>query len=171
MNDDLPERMHPLDLGARFDRRSNHAAVQRHSLAVLLIKLDGFVPMNAGHGGAAGEAVQRIVAAALAQTAGTEKLLSALASGEFACLLSGLPTREQLSLLAWRLLDALGAPMRVGVISLALRPSIGIARWPADGTGYQALLRNAGAAMYRARNQKSGFAFFDAFADVWEHDA
>ena len=126
--------------------------------------------MDPGADRQAGEALQRIVAAALRQAVGTKKLLNALASGEFACLLADLPTREQLSLVAWKLLDALGAPRQAGLFTLGLRPSIGIARWPEDATHYEGLLRHAGAAMYRARRQKSGFAFFDEFADVWEHE-
>lgn len=137
---------------------------------MLVIKLEGATPMDPGADRPASEALQQLVATALMQAVGTKKLLNALASGEFACLLADLPTREQLSLVAWKLLDTLGAPIPVGAFTLGLRPSIGIARWPEDATHYDALLRHAGAAMYRARRQKSGFAFFDEFADVWEHD-
>lgn len=170
MNDHLPDRSRRLAFDGRFDPGSDHAAAQRPSLAVLIIKLDGAAPMDPGAGRQAGEALQRLVAAALMQAVGTKKLLNALASGEFACLLADLPTREQLSLVAWKLLDALVVPVQAGTFAPGLQPSIGIARWPEDASHYEALLRHAGAAMYRARRQKSGFAFFDEFADVWEHD-
>ena len=170
MNDGLPQRSRRLSFDARFAPGSDPAAAQRPSLAVVVIRLDGAMPIDPGAGGQASEALQHLVAAALMQAVGTKKLLNALASGEFACLLADLPTREQLSLVAWKLLDALVVPMQAGAFTLGLRPSIGIARWPGDATHYEALLRHAGAAMYRARRQKSGFAFFDEFADVWEHD-
>ena len=169
MNDHLPQRSRRLDFDGRSGRGSDHAAAQRPSIAVLVIKLEGATPTDACAGRQAGEALQRLVAAALMQAVGTKKLLNSLASGEFACLLADLPTREHLSLVAWKLLDALGAPIQAGAFTLGLRPSIGIARWPEDATHYEALLRHAGAAMYRARRQKSGFAFFDECADVWEH--
>ena len=170
MNDRLPRRSRRLSYDGRYDPGSDHAAAQRPSLAVVVIKLDGATPMDPGAGGQASEALQHLVAAALVQAVGTNNLLNALASGEFACLLANLPTREQLSLVAWKLLDALVAPMQAGAPTSGLRPSIGIARWPEDATHYEGLLRHAGAAMYRARRQKSGFAFFDEFADVWEHE-
>lgn len=171
MHDHPPGRSHRLDFDGRFDHRSDHAAAQRQSFAVLVIKLDGAPPMDPGAGHQASETLQGLVSAALMQAVGTKKLLNALASGEFACLLAELPTREQLSLVAWKLLDALAAPMRAGEFTRGLQPSIGIARWPEDATHYEALLRHAGAAMYRARRQQSGFAFFDEFSDVWEQGA
>lgn len=170
MHDHQPGRSRRLDFDGRFDHRSDHGAAQRQSFAVLVIKFDGAPPTDPGAGRQASETLQGLVATALMQAVGTKKLLNALASGEFACLLADLPTREQLSLVAWKLLDALVVPMQAGAFTLGLRPSIGIARWPDDASHYEGLLRHAGAAMYRARRQKSGFAFFDEFADVWEHD-
>jgi predicted signal transduction protein with EAL and GGDEF domain len=174
MNDSLPQRSRRLSfdgrIDGRFEPRSDPAAARRPSLAVVVIRLDGATPMDPGAGGQASEALQHLVAAALMRAVGNKKLLNALASGEFACLLADLPTREQLSLVAWKLLDALAVPMQAGAFTPGLRPSIGIARWPEDASHYEGLLRHAGAAMYRARRQKSGFAFFDELADVWEHD-
>jgi predicted signal transduction protein with EAL and GGDEF domain len=112
---------------------------------------------------------QDAVASALTRVVRGDGTVSLLAGGVFACLLSAPPNRAGLSLLAWTLLDATqaihagpgaGPPPR-------LHPCIGIARSPADGASYRALLRNAGAALQRARQQKSGYAFFDAHADIW----
>jgi predicted signal transduction protein with EAL and GGDEF domain len=53
------------------------------------------------------------------------------------------------------------APVRVGKLKLSVRPSIGIARSPADGVTTEALLKSADAAMYRAKREQTGYAFFD----------
>ncbi len=63
--------------------------------------------------------------------------------------------------LAGSLFDAVSAPFQIGALCLVVRPSIGIAMWPADGATPEGLLANADAAMYRAKRPQSGYAFFD----------
>ena len=150
-----------------FDPLRLGALPTRHALAVLSLKLDGFGSIHQRHGSEAADELLRIVVMRLSRAVGPDDMVNHLMGGEFACLLSGLPRREQLSQLAWKLLDAMSAPVRVGALRLAVLPCIGIAIWPGDGTTHQALLANAGAAMYRAKQQKSGFAFFEESADVW----
>ena len=150
-----------------FDPLRLGALPSRHALAVLSLKFDGFGSVHQSHGLEVADELLRIVVMRLSRAIGPDDMVNHLKGGEFACLLSGLPRREQLSQLAWKLLDAMSAPVRVGALRLALLPCIGIAIWPGDGSTYQALLANSGAAMYRAKRQKSGFAFFEESADVW----
>jgi hypothetical protein len=82
-----------------------------------------------------------------------------LGAGGFACLMSGALDRERLSLLAWRLIDALRHPSGPG-------PAIGAAIGRADGATYRQLVLQATAAMHRARWQQSGFAVFDQRQDA-----
>ena len=150
-----------------FDPLRLGALPRRHALAVLSLKLNGFGSIHQRHGSEAADELLRIVVMRLSRAVGPDDMVNHLKGGEFACLLRGLPRREQLSQLAWKLLDAMSTPARVGALRLAVLPCIGIAIWPGDGTTHQALLANAGAAMYRAKQQKSGFAFFEESADVW----
>ena len=108
----------------------------------------------------------RIVAARLTQTVRAEDMVSRLGGDEFACLLGGLPSREKLSHLARNLVDVVSAPVKIGQIKLTVRPSIGIALCQSDGATAEALLKNADAAMYRAKRGQTGYAFFDQHADV-----
>jgi hypothetical protein len=99
--------------------------------------------------------------------------VSELADGSFACLLAGAPGKERLSLLAWKLLDALArlpaahgvAPALAGGTTGPRRPCIGICVGPAQGLSYFALAGRARTALVRARSQQSGFAFFDGDAN------
>ena len=43
-----------------------------------------------------------------------------------------------------------------------MRASVGIALWPGDGDNGDDLLRNADRAMYQAKRQGSGYAFFNS---------
>lgn len=156
--------------GERLDHALAAAAPARQPLAVLYLDLDGFKQINDSHGHATGDELLRIVAARLTQTLRTGDIVSRLGGDEFACLLRALPSQEQLRHLACKLFDAVSAPVRIGLLKLTVRPSIGIAVCPADGAPAEALLRNADAAMYRAKREQTGYAFFEEYADAWAQE-
>jgi GGDEF domain-containing protein len=143
---------------------------QRQPLCVLCLELDGIKALTWARDPTTGEDLLTTLTARLAQALGDAGTLAALDGATFAFLLPGIPDRERLCLVAWKLLDAAAAPVTLGNIRFALSPWVGIARSPADGTSPGGLFRNACSAMHRARHQKSGYAFFDESADVWEHD-
>jgi diguanylate cyclase (GGDEF)-like protein len=128
-------------------------------LAVLVLDLDGFKHVNDTHGHAAGDELLCIIAARLHRAVRAEDMVSRLGGDEFACLLSGVPNQAQLRRLACKLFDAIAAPVRIGDIRLAVRPSIGIARYPLDGDTPEALLKHADLAMYQAKRAQTGYAF------------
>jgi diguanylate cyclase (GGDEF)-like protein len=134
-------------------------------LAVLYLDLDGFKPINDRHGHEAGDGVLRIVATRLARAVRSDDMVCRVGGDEFVCLLGDVLNRQQLSHLACKLFDAVSAPLRIGTLDLLVRPSIGIAVCPQDGDTTDALLRRADIAMYRAKRQQLGYAFFDATID------
>jgi diguanylate cyclase len=140
-------------------------------IAVLCLELDGIKALTWAKDLATDDDLLAIVAARLTRALADDDVLhvlNVLGDGQFACLLTGLPDRERLCHLAWKLLDAAAAPVILGSIRFTLHPWIGIALWPTAGANCAQLFRNARAAMYRARHQKSGYAFFDEHTDVWE---
>jgi diguanylate cyclase (GGDEF)-like protein len=142
--------------------RPRHAATAAVRGAVP--DLDGFKAINDAHGHRTGDDVLRIVAMRLARAVRGEDVVNRLGGDEFACLLAELSSREQLSQLACKLLDAVSVPVSIGDLELSVRPSIGIATWPADETSPEALLDSADAAMYHAKREKSG-GFFNERAE------
>ena len=87
-------------------------------------------------------------------------MVSRLGGDEFACLVSNVPNRDQLIHLACKLFDTVSAPVQIGRCRLIVRPSIGITTHPADGATAAALLKHADIAMYRAKRDQTGYAFF-----------
>lgn len=146
---------------AWLDRALAHAESAQEWFAVLYLDLDDFKAINDVHGHDVADELLRIVASRLARSVRAEDAVSHMGGDKFACLLSHLPSREQLSHLACKLFDAVSAPVRIGAHELTVRPSIGIALCPADGATPDDLLRNADAAMVHAKRQQSGYAFFD----------
>jgi len=145
----------------RMDKALVDADPQRRALSIVYIDLDGFKSVNDAHGHDAGDELLRIVAARLRRAVRADDLVSRFGGDEFACLLVGVPGREHLGRLACKLFQAVSAPLKIGEVRLTVRPSIGIAVCPMDGVTADALLRNADAAMYRAKRQQTGYAFFD----------
>lgn len=134
--------------------------------ALLYIDLDDFNAINRDHGQDVGNELLRVVAVRLARSVRAEDIVAHLQGDEFACLLGDLPHREQLSDLVCTLFLELSTPLDLGHLTLSVRPSVGIALWPADGATGDALLRNAGAAKERAKRQATGYAFFNESVDL-----
>jgi diguanylate cyclase (GGDEF)-like protein len=156
----LPNRNHFRE---RLDRALAPASGHVHAPpAVLYLDLDGFKGINERHGNDVGDELLRIIAVRLARAVRSEDTVSRQGGDEFACLLADSVSREQLSHVACKLFDAVAAPVKIGPLQLTVRASIGIAICPVDGVTAGALLKSADAAMYHAKRQQSGYAFFDS---------
>lgn len=145
----------------RFRERLEQALTPpQAALAVLYMDLDGFKSVNDSHGHGAGDQLLCIVAARLARAVRGDDMVCRIGGDEFACLLVAPMDRGHLVRLARQLFDAVSAPLQIGDLRLSVRPSIGIAVSPADGTDSDRLLNCADAAMYLAKQHRTGHAFF-----------
>jgi diguanylate cyclase (GGDEF)-like protein len=120
-------------------------------VATLLVHLDDFRQVNDTLGHGAGDAVLREVAQRLTGCVRKADTLARAAADEFALVACDLKDEADCRVVAEKLLQVLGAEFRVGSRRLRLAISIGISLFPADGGDGEALLRNADAAMYRAK--------------------
>jgi diguanylate cyclase (GGDEF)-like protein len=107
----------------------------------LYLDLDGFKLINDLHGHDAGDELLRIVGARLARVVRSGDMVNRLSGDEFACLLVDMPDREPLRRLACKLFESVSAPLKIGRLKVSMRPSIGIATCPRDGTSADPLLR------------------------------
>lgn len=131
----------------RIDRRGGW-------LAVLFIDLDRFKTLNDSYGHDFGDVVLQAVAQRLQQRCRDEDTLARLGGDEFLLILEQLPSPGVASKVAKSLLDALKAPLVLDEArELYVGASIGIAIYPKDGGSAHELIRNADAAMYRAKAQ------------------
>ncbi len=149
----LPSRAH-------FRLRLGHALQAGRPLGVLCLGLNESSHVTAAFGRAAGDELLRIVAARLRHALRANDVIGRIGRLEFACMLPDLADRHAGGKVARRLLDALAAPVRIGSIELAAAASIGLAMFPGDGHAADALLDSADAALFRARRERSGLAFF-----------
>ena len=134
------------------------AAGGNGTLAVLVLDLDGFKPVNDAHGHATGDELLKIVAARLSKAMRSSDWVARLGGDEFACAMTGVPGRDRLQDLAGALYDAISAPIALGGLRLRVRPSIGIAVHDGTADG-DTLIRRADEAMFAAKRARSGPTF------------
>ena len=135
--------------------------LQDHDHAVMLLDLDRFKPVNDEHGHEAGDRLLIEIARRLQGQMREVDLVARLGGDEFVVLLAGAHNTVQLTAMARRLVDAVHQPVQEGDLLLRVDASIGIACCPAHGRKLNELLRHADAAMYRAKQSGSGFAFYE----------
>ncbi len=140
-------------------------ALLRQGVAVIYIDLDDFKPVNDTYGHAAGDVLLRIVASRLTHVLRAQDVVSRLGGDEFACLLKDIETREQVNRLAVKLRESVGAPCKIGPHLVRVDASIGIAFHGAGEADAADLLLKADMAMYRAKRDGVGIAFFDESPD------
>jgi len=124
--------------------------------ALLFLDLDRFKPINDTLGHAAGDLVLQSVARRLTGCVRETDTVSRLGGDEFAILLSRTAHKHDAATVARTILNALAMPFVVDSHELLLTASIGIALCPDDGEDPETLVRNADAAMYRAKEHRGG---------------
>ena len=120
-------------------------------VAMLLVRLDDFRQVNDTLGHGAGDAVLREVAQRLGACVRKADTLARAGADEFAVVVCDLREGADCRLVADKLLQALAPEFRLGGRRLRLAASIGISLYPSDAGDGEALLRNADAAVLRAR--------------------
>lgn len=116
-------------------------------VAVVLLDIDQFKPVNDEHGHAAGDRALQEVAAHLHATVRTDETVARYGGEEFA-LIAARADAEVAVELAERARAAIAA---VEVEGRSLSASAGVASWPADGDSADRLLEAADRALYTAK--------------------
>ncbi len=134
---------------------------RRHgnSMALLLIDLDHFKPINDTHGHDAGDFVLQNVAQRLRHCVRTEDCVARLGGDEFAVLVGGSNAEQHARDIAERLLRELAKPVEFAKQWLVITPSIGVALFPGDALQFGKLYKAADQALYRVKGAgRAGYA-------------
>jgi diguanylate cyclase (GGDEF)-like protein/PAS domain S-box-containing protein len=152
---------------ALFAERVRHAIArtrrEHHSVAVVFLDLDDFKTINDSLGHAAGDEVLVEVAKRLATSVRATDTAARFGGDEFALLLEDIEGVQEAADTADRVLETLALPLRVAHKELSLRCSIGISVVSKGSpAGAEELIRDADAAMYRAkRDGKGSYRLFE----------
>jgi diguanylate cyclase (GGDEF)-like protein len=141
------------------------------AIAVLFLDINDFKQVNDQHGHETGDKLLRIVAKRLSRSLRSDDVVSRLDGDEFACMLANNASRDHIGDIAAKLFTVVSTPAIVGPLRLAICSSMGIALFPADGLTPDTLLQQADAAMYYAKQTKTGFASYGACSPRPTHNA
>src|SRR6202795_2308090 len=131
------------------------------SIGCMIVKLDHFKDVNSIYGRRAGDQLLVEVAERLRSSARESDTVGRLGDDEFALVLSNLAKADDAGLVAQKVIDALAAPFILGGLETHISANIGIAIYPGDGDDPEALLKNADAAMHRAKERgRNSFRFY-----------
>lgn len=144
---DLPNR---TLLSAKLAEVFEHAKSHNESFAVLTIDLDHFKEANDVFGHVAGDELLCAIARRL-EAAAEGAFLARIGGDEFTFVCAEGSQPLSAEALAGRLLQAVAEPFEVQGQQIPIGLSIGAAIYPNDGTDTFALLANADAALYRAK--------------------
>jgi diguanylate cyclase (GGDEF)-like protein/PAS domain S-box-containing protein len=145
----LPNRVRFLE---RLEIELAQSRRYERQLAVLHVDLDGFKFVNDNWGHGAGDRLLQSLAIRLTRGVREVDTIARIGGDEFLILVPDLRQTGDMSRFAQKLLILLGRPVELDERTLQVTASVGVAMFPDDGADAEALLRNADAAMYRAKD-------------------
>jgi diguanylate cyclase len=123
-------------------------ATAQNILALYMLDLDQFKPVNDQHGHDVGDELLVVAASRLRATMRAGDVVARLGGDEFVVMASGLHSEKQARELGHKLLDAFRLPFSLTQHTCHVGITIGYALAPADGNDPLGLLKSADAAMY-----------------------
>ncbi|MBV8220154.1 MAG: EAL domain-containing protein, partial [Solirubrobacterales bacterium] len=130
-------------------------------VAVAMMDLDRFKDVNDSLGHHAGDALLVEIGERLRGILRSSDTVARLGGDEFGVLISKPRSDRDVVVVIEKIRSALELPVTIDGLGLPAEASIGIAMFPQHGQDVDTLLRHADVAMYSAKEEKGGFAFYE----------
>lgn len=135
----------------RLEMSLLNAKRSRSNVAVLFIDLDRFKQINDTHGHNIADELLIEVAQRLRSCVRQTDTVARYGGDEFTVIVPDLHQPEDAAQVAEKILEKIVEPVATSATTIDMSVSIGVAVFPHDGGDLETLLRNADAAMYRAK--------------------
>ena len=122
-------------------------------VALMFFDLDRFKEVNDVHGHATGDRLLVAVSERLLDSLPREAIAARLSGDEFAVVLPHVDNREEVIMIAQRVVNNVGSPLTLGKLHLKVSASGGVTMFPMDGEDPDRLMKQADLALYRAKGQ------------------
>lgn len=155
---DLPNRMLASD---RLNQAIKAAERHQKKVAVIFVDLDNFKKINDSLGHEAGDQLLIEATKRLQKCVRAEDTLARQGGDEFLIVLADMESSDEVERVALGISEQFSKPFTLSGITSLVTASMGVALYPDDGRDSAMLIRNADAAMYRAKDEgRNNFQFF-----------
>lgn len=146
---DLPNRVLLLD---RINQAIRYSKNTNKKLVVFFIDLDHFKEINDSLGHTTGDELLKEVSAILTDiTKDTISTVARLGGDEFVVFVENISSNEQIIDIAQAIMESFSLSKTINNYELFISCSIGVSVYPEDGKTTEELIKNADAAMYKAK--------------------
>lgn len=154
----LEDRLgHAIALAERQDR----------AIAILFADIDNFKVFNDTLGHKQGDTLLKIAAERMAASIRSMDTISRWGGDEFVIVIEGVASPGEVSNVAEKLIEVVGAPTSLENNLLRMGMSVGISLFPQDGADATTLIKNADMALFEAKGRGRNTAhFFDQAMNV-----
>jgi len=154
----LPNR---ILLNDRIDHAIQHAERENRLVGVLFLDLDRFKNINDSLGHPLGDALLQRAAQRILQLVRKEDTVARLGGDEFIIVMEDIGKPHDVAIMAQKINAAFQQPFIIDKRELHVTTSMGISLYPRDGRDSEALVKNADAAMYQAKEEgRNDYRFY-----------
>jgi len=156
---DLPNKALFMD---RLEQSISLAKKNKSKVAILCIDLDHFKEINDSLGHEIGDKVLLEVSHRMKKEIDESVTISRFGGDEFSLILNNIQNIDEVINKILKLMKVLEEPITIDTNTLYVSMSIGASLYPSDGKSANILLKNADAAMFKAKNDgRNTYSFYD----------
>lgn len=137
----------------RIHQAITKATRNKTKLALMIVDLDNFKPINDTYGHKVGDNVLQEAAKRMVSCVRESDTVARIGGDEFIILLPVVEAQQDAEMVAEKIRDVLSQPIAVDKVAISGSSSVGIALYPEQGGDVETLFRNADQALYRAKSQ------------------
>jgi diguanylate cyclase (GGDEF)-like protein len=138
----------------------NQGTINNERIAVFFLDLDNFKNINDSLGHQVGDLLLKAVADRLRSSVRRSDFIARLGGDEFTVILRRVESEQVVAAIARNILLALSEPFVFIHKRMMVSTSIGISLFPDHGTDVSSLLKHADLAMFKAKETKNHFCFY-----------
>ena len=154
-------------LSERLDEALKLARRLEKKVAVMILDLDKFKPVNDLHGHATGDKLLKVVAERLIKCAREVDTVARLGGDEFAIVFTNIEDDANIITIADRIIHSIQQPVEIDGNVIQIGTSIGISFFPGDSDTPTELIRMADVALYQAKEDgRRVFCLYDPQMDA-----